>query len=130
MKLLICRTKECGGQHAILPATKRFPGGEPYLAASHVEHVRCARCKRVSQFSAVEFNSLPTLTLEQIEDLVPGRALKDIQGAGFDEVQAKDLFKAGLRDSVALHALDRGQEGERQVQEALSNGLETAGPES
>lgn len=130
MKLLPCGTPSCAGKGAILPASKAYPRGEPYLSAGHVAHVRCSRCKRVTELSVVDFNRLPELTLDDIEDLVPGRALKDIQGAGFDQAQAKDLFKAGLHDSVALHALDRGQEGERQVQDALANGLETAGPES
>lgn len=69
------------------------------------------------------FNRLPHLSLEELEDLVPGRALKDVKGAGFDEEQAADLFRAGLQDTTALHVLDRSQEGERQEQEAMAGGL-------
>lgn len=120
MRLLPCGTKSCSGLGALLPASKAYPRGEPYVSGSYVANVRCARCKRVTQLSVVDFNSLPNLTLEEIEALVPGRALKDIEGAGFNTQQAKDLFKAGLQDPVAIHALTREQEGERLEQEALA----------
>jgi hypothetical protein len=130
MKLLPCRTPSCAGKGALLPASRAYPRGEPYVAASHVGRVTCARCKRVTELSVAEFNRLPNLKLDDLEDLTPGRALKDIVGAGFAGAQAADLFQAGLQDATALHALERGQEGERQIQEALANGLQTAGPES
>lgn len=118
-----CDSRSCVSLGALLPPSRAYPSGEPYVSSGYAPMYKCQRCKLVTHLSMARYNSVPELTLDDFKRLGMGNLpTVDLEGAGFVGETARDLFKAGLWDPNDLFRLDRANEAERQEQEALSSG--------
>lgn len=109
MKLLPCsNTRDCARYGALLPPSRAYPNGEPAISGRHVPKYKCARCKKPSELSEVQWNRLQTLKLEDFPRLAqvvkaPALAdfpLKDFVVNGLTKEQAKQTFEAGFLDTL------------------------------
>lgn len=127
MRLLPCDSRPCASSGALLPPSRAYPDGEPYVSSGYAPMYKCHRCKLVTHLSMSRYNSIEELTLEDFKRLgmgsLPGA---DLEGAGFKGEAARDLFKAGLWDPNDLFTLERSNEAERQEQDALGKGASVA----
>lgn len=105
MRVLPCQSKRCGGP--LIPFLRYRPAylplRVPYTLLSWPATIpntftyKCAVCLRKSALTAVEFTSLPSLTLEQLRSLkLDGIVTKDLRGAGVTPDQQAQLEAAGL----------------------------------
>lgn len=107
MKLLPCRPRKgprCSTSHA-------WFGGVPALAGRYQDRYKCSRCGNVTELTAVEFNGLPSLGVDDVRSRaekdrawVPVLKMfrRDFEGMGLAPEQADDLLRAGFRATTEL----------------------------
>jgi hypothetical protein len=117
VKLLPCQNAACATQAAegLYRGKATLRGGGLYVMGrspvAFPYRFSCSTCKRVTALNAVQWNSLPQLSVADLTKLgMIEKLTQDLRGAGWKPEEAVDLFGAGFSGPAALEPLDRANE--------------------